>query len=263
MITSFATISVVSGLDAGIKKISELNIILAVLLLTFVLLVGSTASLLSGFIQNIGNYLSNMVSLTFNLYAYQPNDWMGEWTLFYWAWWIAWSPFVGMFIARISRGRTIREFILGVLLVPTGFTFLWLSIFGNSALFIELGTEGGNISAATLNDMPTALFVLLEHLPLTALISMIVILLIVTFFVTSSDSGSLVIDTITSGGNKDSAVWQRVFWAVSQGIVASVLLVGGGLAALQAATLSSALPVAFIMLLMCYGLNKKLKMENL
>ena len=263
MITSFATISVVSGLDAGIKKISELNIILAVLLLTFVLLVGSTASLLSGFIQNIGNYLSNMVSLTFNLYAYQPNDWMGEWTLFYWAWWIAWSPFVGMFIARISRGRTIREFILGVLLVPTGFTFLWLSIFGNSALFIELGTEGGNISAATLNDMPTALFVLLEHLPLTGLVSMIAILLIVTFFVTSSDSGSLVIDTITSGGNKDPAVWQRVFWAVSQGIVASVLLVGGGLAALQAATLSSALPVAFIMLLMCYGLNKKLKMENL
>ena len=263
VITSFATISVVSGLDAGIKRISELNIILAILLLTFVLLVGPTASLLAGFIQNIGNYLSNMVSLTFNLYAYQPIDWMGDWTLFYWAWWISWSPFVGMFIARISKGRTIREFILGVLLVPTGFTFLWLSIFGNSALFIELGAEGGNISAATLGDMPTALFVLLEQLPWTALVSMIAILLIVTFFVTSSDSGSLVIDTITSGGNKNAAVWQRVFWAVSQGIVASVLLVGGGLAALQAATLSSALPVAFIMVLMCYGLIKKLKTEGI
>ena len=262
VITGFATISVVSGLDAGIRRISELNIVLAILLLAFVLLAGPTAGLLGSFIQNIGNYLSNMTSLTFNLYAYQPNEWMGEWTLFYWAWWISWSPFVGIFIARISKGRTIREFILGVLLVPTGFTFLWLSIFGNSALFIELGGDGGAISAATLNQMPTALFVLLEQLPWTTVVSMVAVLLIVTFFVTSSDSGSLVIDTITSGDNKDSATWQRLFWAVSQGIVASVLLVGGGLAALQAATLSSALPIAFIMILMCLGLARKLKTED-
>ena len=262
VITGFATISVVSGLDAGIRRISELNIVLAILLLAFVLLAGPTAGLLGSFIQNIGNYLSNMTSLTFNLYAYQPNEWMGEWTLFYWAWWISWSPFVGIFIARISKGRTIREFILGVLLVPTGFTFLWLSIFGNSALFIELGGDGGAISAATLNQMPTALFVLLEQLPWTTIVSMVAVLLIVTFFVTSSDSGSLVIDTITSGDNKDSATWQRLFWAVSQGIVASVLLVGGGLAALQAATLSSALPIAFIMILMCLGLARKLKTED-
>lgn len=262
VITGFATISVVSGLDAGIRRISELNIVLAILLLAFVSLAGPTAGLLGSFIQNIGNYLSNMTSLTFNLYAYQPNEWMGEWTLFYWAWWISWSPFVGIFIARISKGRTIREFILGVLLVPTGFTFLWLSIFGNSALFIELGGDGGAISAATLNQMPTALFVLLEQLPWTTVVSMVAVLLIVTFFVTSSDSGSLVIDTITSGDNKDSATWQRLFWAVSQGIVASVLLVGGGLAALQAATLSSALPIAFIMILMCLGLARKLKTED-
>jgi choline/glycine/proline betaine transport protein len=262
VITGFATISVVSGLDAGIRRISELNIVLAILLLTFILLAGPTAQLLGSFIQNIGNYLSNMTSLTFNLYAYQPNEWMGEWTLFFWAWWISWSPFVGIFIARISKGRTIREFILGVLLVPTGFTFLWLSIFGNSALFIELGGDGGAISAATLNQMPTALFVLLEQLPWTTIVSMVAVLLIVTFFVTSSDSGSLVIDTITSGDNKDSATWQRLFWAVSQGIVASVLLVGGGLAALQAATLSSALPIAFIMILMCLGLARKLKTED-
>ena len=262
VITGFATISVVSGLDAGIRRISELNIVLAILLLTFILLAGPTAQLLGSFIQNIGNYLSNMTSLTFNLYAYQPNEWMGEWTLFFWAWWISWSPFVGIFIARISKGRTIREFILGVLLVPTGFTFLWLSIFGNSALFIELGGDGGAISAATLNQMPTALFVLLEQLPWTTVVSMVAVLLIVTFFVTSSDSGSLVIDTITSGDNKDSATWQRLFWAVSQGIVASVLLVGGGLAALQAATLSSALPIAFIMILMCLGLARKLKTED-
>ena len=262
VITGFATISVVSGLDAGIRRISELNIVLAILLLTFILLAGPTAQLLGSFIQNIGNYLSNMTSLTFNLYAYQPKEWMGEWTLFFWAWWISWSPFVGIFIARISKGRTIREFILGVLLVPTGFTFLWLSIFGNSALFIELGGDGGAISAATLNQMPTALFVLLEQLPWTTIVSMVAVLLIVTFFVTSSDSGSLVIDTITSGDNKDSATWQRLFWAVSQGIVASVLLVGGGLAALQAATLSSALPIAFIMILMCLGLARKLKTED-
>ena len=262
VITGFATISVVSGLDAGIRRISELNIVLAILLLTFILLAGPTAQLLGSFIQNIGNYLSNMTSLTFNLYAYQPNEWMGEWTLFFWAWWISWSPFVGIFIARISKGRTIREFILGVLLVPTGFTFLWLSIFGNSALFIELGGDGGAISVATLNQMPTALFVLLEQLPWTTIVSMVAVLLIVTFFVTSSDSGSLVIDTITSGDNKDSATWQRLFWAVSQGIVASVLLVGGGLAALQAATLSSALPIAFIMILMCLGLARKLKTED-
>ena len=262
VITGFATISVVSGLDAGIRRISELNIVLAILLLAFVLLAGPTAGLLGSFIQNIGIYLSNMTSLTFNLYAYQQNEWMGEWTLFYWAWWISWSPFVGIFIARISKGRTIREFILGVLLVPTGFTFLWLSIFGNSALFIELGGDGGAISAATLNQMPTALFVLLEQLPWTTVVSMVAVLLIVTFFVTSSDSGSLVIDTITSGDNKDSATWQRLFWAVSQGIVASVLLVGGGLAALQAATLSSALPIAFIMILMCLGLARKLKTED-
>ena len=262
VITGFATISVVSGLDAGIRRISELNIVLAILLLTFILLAGPTAGLLGSFIQNIGNYLSNMTSLTFNLYAYQPNEWMGEWTLFFWAWWISWSPFVGIFIARISKGRTIREFILGVLLVPTGFTFLWLSIFGNSALFIELGGDGGAISAATLNQMPTALFVLLEQLPWTTIVSMVAVLLIVTFFVTSSDSGSLVIDTITSGDNKDSATWQRLFWAVSQGIVASVLLVGGGLAALQAATLSGALPIAFIMILMCLGLARKLKTED-
>lgn len=262
IITIFATTSVVVGLDAGIRRISELNLLLALGLLLFVLIVGPTASLLGGFIQNLGNYLSNIVSMTTRLYAYEPIDWMGDWTLFYWAWWISWSPFVGMFIARISRGRTIREFILGVLLIPAGFTFLWLSIFGNSALFIELGTSGGDISEAAINDMPTALFVLLESLPLTTIVSMLATLLIVTFFVTSSDSGSLVIDIITSGGNEDPPTWQRIFWAISEGIVASVLLVAGGLAALQTAAITSALPFSFVMLLICYGLFKGLRMET-
>lgn len=261
-ITAMATVSVVAGLDAGIRRLSELNMFLALLLLSFVLLAGPTASLLGGFVQNVGNYLSNIVFLTFNLYAYEPNEWMGDWTLFYWAWWISWSPFVGMFIARISRGRTIREFILGVLLIPAGFTFLWLSVFGNSALFIELGNQGGQIAAAVTQDMPTALYVFLERLPWTTLVSLLATLLVVTFFVTSSDSGSLVIDIITSGGDEDPPTWQRVFWAVSEGVVASVLLLAGGLSALQTAAISSALPFAFVMLFICYGLYKGLLSED-
>lgn len=261
-ITAMATVSVVAGLDAGIRRISELNMFLALLLLTFVLLAGPTALLLGGFVQNVGNYLSSVVSLTFNIYAYEPNEWMGDWTLFYWGWWISWSPFVGMFIARISRGRTIREFILGVLLIPAGFTFLWLSIFGNSALFIELGDQGGEIAAAVVSDMPTALYVFLERLPWTTLVSLLATMLVVTFFVTSSDSGSLVIDIITSGGNEDPPTWQRVFWAISEGVVASVLLLAGGLSALQTAAISSALPFAFVMLFICFGLYRGLQSEG-
>ena len=261
-ITAMATLSVVAGLNSGIRRISELNMILALVLISFVLIAGPTASLLGGFAQDLGNYLSNFLFLTFNVYADEPNDWMGDWTLFYWGWWISWSPFVGMFVARISRGRTIREFVLGVLLIPAGFTFLWLSIFGNSALFIELGNQGGEITAAVISDMPTALFVFLEQLPLTTIVSLLATLLIVTFFVTSSDSGSLVIDIITSGGNEDPPTWQRVFWAITEGVIASVLLVAGGLNALQTAAISSALPFAVVMLFMCYGLYKGLLNES-
>jgi choline/glycine/proline betaine transport protein len=257
-----ATVSVVAGLDAGIRRLSELNMVLALVLLSFVLLAGPTVSLLGGFIQNFGNYLSNVGFLTFNLYAYEPNEWLGDWTLFYWAWWISWSPFVGMFIARISRGRTIREFILGVLFIPAGFTFLWFSVFGNSALFIELSAQGGEIVSAVTTHMPTALFVFLERLPFTTLASLLATLLIVTFFVTSSDSGSLVIDIITSGGNEDPPIWQRVFWAIAEGVVASVLLLAGGLSALQTAAISSALPFSVVMLFICYGLYKALKGED-
>jgi choline/glycine/proline betaine transport protein len=233
-------------------------------MLLFVLLSGPTALLLNGFLQNLGYYFSNVVAMTFNSYAYQPVvEWMGTWTLFYWAWWISWSPFVGMFIARISRGRTIREFIIGVLLVPAGITFLWLSVFGNTALFIELGGGAGSISKATLESMPTALFVMLEQLPMAQIISVVAVLLIVTFFVTSSDSGSLVIDIITSGGSDEPPVWQRVFGAVSEGIVASILLAAGGLSALQTAAICSALPFAFVMLFICFGLFRGLQMEEI
>lgn len=261
-ITAMATLSVVAGLDRGIRRLSELNMILALVLVSFVLLAGPTAALLQGFAQDVASYLGNFLFLTFNVYADEPDDWMGDWTLFYWGWWISWSPFVGMFIARISKGRTIREFILGVLFIPAGFTFFWLSIFGNSALFIELSEPGRAISTAVLTDMPTALYVFLERLPWTIIVSLLATLLVITFFVTSSDSGSLVIDIITSGGNSNPPTWQRVFWAISEGIVASVLLVAGGLSALQTAAISSALPFALVMLLMCYGLYKGLLAEK-
>ncbi|MBT5719086.1 MAG: choline BCCT transporter BetT [Gammaproteobacteria bacterium] len=262
-ITGMATISVVAGLDAGIRRISELNLLLALVMLVFILVAGPTATLLSALMQNVGGYLSSMVNMTFNLYAYEPKEWMGDWTLFYWGWWISWSPFVGMFIARISRGRTIREFIIGVLLVPAGFTFLWLSLFGNTALTMELADSGINLVTAALEDSPTALFVMLGQLPWSNVMSLVATLLIITFFVTSSDSGSLVIDIITSGGNEDPPVWQRIFWAVTEGAVAAALLLAGGLSALQAAAISSALPFAFVMLFMCYGLYKGLQLETI
>jgi choline/glycine/proline betaine transport protein len=260
-ITCGATASVVAGLDAGIRRLSELNLLLAVLLLLFVLFAGPTVTLLSSFIQNIGMYLSNFVDMTFRLYAYEPNEWFGDWTLFYWAWWISWSPFVGMFIARISRGRTIREFVLGVLLVPSGFTFLWLTVFGNSGLWLELHDTGAELAAAVENNMPTAIFVLLEQLPLTTITTALSTVLIVTFFITSSDSGSLVIDIISSGGAENPPVWQRIFWALSEGAVAATLLVAGGLAALQTAAITSALPLIIVMLLVCYGLVRALRAE--
>lgn len=262
-ITGMATISVVAGLDAGIRRISELNLLLALVMLVFILMAGPTATLLGALIQNVGGYLSSMVDMTFNLYAYEPIEWMGDWTLFYWGWWISWSPFVGMFIARISRGRTIREFIIGVLLVPVGFTFLWLSLFGNTALTMELADSGVSLVNAALQDAPTALFVMLDQLPWANVMSLVATLLIITFFVTSSDSGSLVIDIITSGGNEDPPVWQRIFWAVAEGAVAAALLLAGGLSALQAAAISSALPFTFVMFLMCLGLYKGLCGETL
>lgn len=260
-ITCAATVSVVAGLDAGIRRLSELNLVLALLLMIFVLVAGPTVMLLSSLIQNIGMYLSGLVDMTFRIYAYEPNEWIGNWTLFYWAWWISWSPFVGMFIARISRGRTIREFILGVLLVPSGFTFLWLTIFGNSGLWLEMHEAGAGLATAVQTNMPTAIFVLLDQLPLTGITSALATMLIVTFFVTSSDSGSLVIDIISSGGAENPPVWQRIFWAVSEGAVAATLLVAGGLAALQTAAISSALPLIIVMFLVCYGLMKALHAE--
>ncbi|MFS0753584.1 BCCT family transporter [Noviherbaspirillum sp. 1P10PC] len=261
VITGMATVSAGTGLDKGVKRLSELNIILAISLLGFVLATGSTVFLLQAFVQNIGTYLSAVVQRTFRMYAYEPNAWLGQWTLFYWGWWISWSPFVGMFIARISRGRTIREFVGGVLLVPVLFTFLWMTVFGNTAIALDLSGTAP-IVRTVADNLPTALFEVLQQLPLSVVASSIATLLVITFFVTSADSGALVIDMITSGAAPNPPVWQRIFWAVCAGVVAAVLLVAGGLQALQTAALASALPFAVIMLFICYGLLRALQTES-
>ena len=260
-ITGLATVSVVLGLDRGIKRLSELNIAIAVFLLLFVLVTGPTIFLLQAYVQNVGAYLGAVIPRTFRMYAYEPNPWLGDWTLFYWGWWIAWSPFVGMFIARISKGRTIREFIMGVLLVPVLFTFLWMTVFGNTAISMDMAGTAP-IARIVSENMPVALFAALEQLPLASLTAGAATLLVVTFFVTSADSGALVIDTITSGGSDSSHVWQRIFWAVSAGTVAAVLLLAGGLQALQTAAIASALPFTAVMIFICYGLLRALQREG-
>ncbi|NLY12297.1 MAG: choline BCCT transporter BetT [Gammaproteobacteria bacterium] len=261
-ITALATLSVVTGLDKGVKRLSELNLILAVILLTLVLILGPTALLLKSFVENTGGYLSEIVSKTFNLYAYDPTDWLGGWTLLYWGWWISWSPFVGMFIARVSRGRTIREFIVGILLVPSGFTFLWMTAFGNTSIYMIMKQGITSLADTVSADTSLALFAFLEHFPFSTVLSMVAVCMVILFFVTSADSGSLVIDMLASGGKTETPIWQRIFWASSTGFVAIALLIGGGLAALQTATIASALPFSAILLVSIWGLLKALDTDS-
>ncbi|MDD7910915.1 BCCT family transporter [Pseudovibrio exalbescens] len=264
VISLMATASVFSGLDRGVKKLSELNLMLAFSLLVLILIVGPTVTLLQTLVQNAGSYLSDLVNKTFNLYAYDRKDaWLGGWTLLYWGWWISWSPFVGTFIARVSRGRTIREFLVGILFVPTGVALIWFTIFGNSGIDLIMNGGATDLAEAVNTDVSVALFKFFEYMPLTEILSGIAIILVVVFFVTSSDSGSLVIDSLTSGGVTDAPVWQRIFWALLQGVVAIVLLWAGGLAALQTATIVSALPFVLVMLAMCFGLYKALQDDAL
>ena len=261
VVTCLATISVVSGLDVGIRRLSELNLIIAILLMLFVLAVGPTGFLLNAFVQNIGAYLDNFFGRSFSTQAFRSQDWMKAWTLFYWAWWISWSPFVGMFIARISRGRTVREFVTGVLLVPTLFTFLWMTVFGNTAIFLDMGVAAGELSRDVAADASVALFQFFEYLPWSSVTSVLAVLLVAIFFVTSADSGSLVIDTLAAGGREDAPVWQRIYWCGLEGVAASLLLLAGGLSALQTVTLLSALPFAAIMLLLVVGLIRGMKAD--
>lgn len=262
VITLLTTFSVVAGLDKGIKRLSILNMALAIMLMLFVFSVGPSIVILETFLQNTGSYLNSIVERTFNLQAYSRSDWIGNWTLFIFGWTIAWAPFVGLFIAKISRGRTIRQFVFGVLLVPTLFTFIWFSIFGDTALNMIMNQGYTALITEVQNDTAIALFKLYEQLPLTPIVSFITIILIVTFFVTSSDSGSLVIDSLASGGNSETPVWQRVFWASLQGLVAAALLIAGGLTALQTMSITSALPFAIIMLLAATGMWRALAIEG-
>ncbi|EKF75004.1 Choline/carnitine/betaine transporter family protein [Alcanivorax hongdengensis A-11-3] len=268
-ITSLATISVVTGLDAGIRRLSELNLGLAFLLLVFILALGPTVFLLKAYVQNLGAYLSDLVSMTFNLYAYEPKTgsgpqaWIGGWTLLYWGWWLSWSPFVGLFIARISRGRTIREFTMGVMLVPAGFTLFWMTVFGDSAIKMIMDNSFAQLGQIVSDDKSVALFRFLEQFPWSGFVSGVATLMVVVFFVTSSDSGSMVVDMLASGGHDDTPVWQRIFWASTEGIVAMALMLAGGLGALQSATIASALPFAIVLMVACFGLLRSLRVEQI
>jgi len=263
VITALATLSVVSGLDKGIRILSEINLSLALLLLVLVLLLGPTVLLLKSFVENTGGYLSELVSKTFNLYAYEPksSNWLGGWTLLYWGWWLSWSPFVGMFIARVSRGRTIREFVTGVLFVPAGFTLLWMTVFGNSAIYLIMTQGATDLATTVQQDVSLALFNFLEHFPFSGVLSFIAMAMVIVFFVTSADSGAMVVDTLASGGSSNTPIWQRIFWAALMGVVAIALLLAGGLGALQTVTIASALPFSAILLISIYGLFKALRRD--
>lgn len=262
VITCLAIFSVVAGLDKGVKRLSILNMGLAVSLMVFVFFAGPTIHILESFLQNTGSYLNNIVERTFNLQAYTRSDWIGNWTLFIFGWTIAWAPFVGLFIAKISRGRTIRQFVVGVMLVPSIFTFLWFSIFGDTALHHIMNEGYTTLIGQVQADHAVALFKLYEVLPLTSIVSFVTVILIVTFFVTSSDSGSLVIDSLASGGASITPAWQRVFWASAEGVVAAALLLAGGLSALQTMTIASALPFSIIMILSAIGMWRALIIEG-
>lgn len=261
IITGLAILSVTTGLDKGIRRLSELNMGLAVLMLLFVLILGPTIYLLQTFIQNVGAYTADIVRNTFNLFAYEKTQWLGGWTILYWGWWMSWAPFVGLFIARVSRGRTIREFAMGVLFIPTGFTLMWMTFFGNSAIDLIMNQGVTSLGEAVSKDVAVSIFVFLEQFPFSGVLSFVATLMVIIFFVTSSDSGSMVVDMLCSNGNNNTPIWQRIYWAGGEGVVAAVLLVAGGLGALQTMTIASALPFAMVLLIATWGLIKALRID--
>lgn len=261
VITTIAIVSVIRGLEGGVKVLSNFNIILAFILVLFIIVVGPTLNILTGVGTTLSNYVSNIFDLS-NPIGREDSDWYHGWTVFYWAWWIAWSPFVGMFIARISKGRTVREFLIAVLLIPTIVTAIWMSTFGLTALDQVINNVGALTNG--IGDKSLAMFQMLENLPFSSITSFLAIFLVIIFFVTSSDSGSLVIDSITAGGKLDAPVTQRIFWAAIEGLVAIALLYAGGteaLNALQAGSIATALPFTVVLLVMCYSLYIGLRAE--
>lgn len=255
-ITSIAVISIVAGVEKGVKRLSEINMVLAFVLLMFVVFVGPTLLIVSNFFSNLSSYFTELPALS-NPFGREDANFSQGWTTFYWAWWISWSPFVGMFIARVSRGRTVRDFLISVLLIPSVVSTFWMTAFGTNAIAQLQSGFDGVVSA----DLPLKLFVMLEQLPVAEITSFIGIILVIVFFITSSDSGSLVIDTITAGGKIDAPKPQRVFWGVIEGAIAVALLLGGGLAALQAAAISAGLPFTIVLLVGCYAIVRGLMSE--
>jgi choline/glycine/proline betaine transport protein len=261
-VTGIATLSVVSGMHSGVKRLSELNIRVGALLLAFIFIAGPTVYILDSYLQNLGGYLDNFFARSFWTESYRGGDWQNSWTIFYWAWWISWSPFVGMFIARISKGRSIREFVLSVLVIPSLLTFFWINAFGGTAVQLQMA-EAVQVADQIKDQVAISLFVLLEQFPLAAVTSGVAMLLVISFFVTSADSGSLVVDSFASGGVLDTPVVQRIFWTTAEGAVAVALLLGGGLGALQAASISTGLPFAVLLGFMTVSLLRGLEQEHL
>jgi len=260
-ITLVATVSVVSGIHKGVKFLSEWNIRVAAILLILILILGPTMFIFKSYVQNVGAYIGSFFEISTWTESYSQDNWQMPWTITYWGWWIAWSPFVGMFIARISKGRQVREFILSVLFLPTIVIFFWMTAFGGTAINDALLGETSVLDAVNTN-VDISLFVFFENYPFTIVLNLVAIALVASFFVTSSDSGSLVIDSLTSGGKIDAPKGQRVFWAVTEGAIAAVLLIGGGLEALQTASIVSALPFTIILFIMCYSLYLGLKEDH-
>lgn len=269
LITLLACGSLMMGLDKGIKRLSDINIFLTFILLSFALILGPTQFIFDSFVENIGNYIHNFIPLSFWSEAYSGTDWQSSWTIFYWAWWISWSPFVGVFIARISRGRTIREFLLGVLFIPMTILFLWFTTFGGVAVHMELmaaltpDVASPGLIEAVQADYGSAIFKLMESYPLHQPVTFLIVLMIVLWFVTSSDSASFVIDMLTAGGDVNPPKIQRLFWAGTEGFIAAVLLAAGGLEALQAAAIVAGFPFAIVVLVMLYALMRALGRDRL
>lgn len=261
-ITACATVSVMAGLDKGVKFLSDITIIGTLILLGFMIIMGPTQFIFDSFVENIGNYTSNLISLGLWNEAYMDTNWQASWTIFYWAWWVSWSPFVGIFIARISRGRTLREFIFGVLFVPMLLLFLWFTTFGGVAINMELTGDFG-LSTAVMADTGSAIFKFIEYYPFSQGLMVVILVMIVLWFVTSADSASLVVDMLTAGGNTNPPKIQRLFWVVSEGIIACILLAAGGLSALQAAAIVAGFPFAVVIFVMMYCLIRGLGRDRL
>ena len=262
LITMLGLVSVMLGLKTGIKKLSEINIVLCFCLLLIVFILGPTIFILNGVIENIGSYIQNLISLSTWGETYQGTSWQNNWTLFYYTWWFAWSPFVGLFIARISYGRSIKEFVIGVVIVPSLLVFLWMGVFGNAAIYFE-HSGGIDLSSAVNQDISTSLFVFLEQFSLAKILISASLLIIVTFFVTSADSGALVTSMLTTkketNQDEDPPMLARLIWASSLGIVSIVLLAGGGLGALQTSVLVTGVPFAIIIAIACFTLVRRLQ----